>query len=148
MLPCRLLAKYSDPKEASGSIIVIDPKTGKSSKLPAPYTGFGDLSVVGEQLVTVGTSPQKPSEVAVLQLGKDPASGKAEDWTSLRRALDLEVRLCAQPHGRSPPEMTGPMSGLASTRLLSLKGYGMVTNCGLAAPSPVVAAPCAVAVRD
>lgn len=59
----------------------------------SPYSSFGSLSVAGGKLVTVGGSPTRPSEVAVLDFKSDIATAGSEQWTSLKRAIDVDVRL-------------------------------------------------------
>lgn len=86
---CRLIADFSDPQEAGSQLIIIDPQTGSSTPIPSQYSSFGSLSIASGKLVTVGGSATKPSEVAVLDL-QNPQAGK---WSSLKKAIDLDVRL-------------------------------------------------------
>ena len=83
---CRLLASYSDPEEAGGKLAIIDVASGKLTPVKTPYSLHGGISVHSGKLATVGGSPTKPSEVAVL----DVASGS---WESLKTSLNLEVCL-------------------------------------------------------
>ena len=85
------MAKYSDPQEAGGQLIILDVQSGASTPLAAPYSSFGSLSVNAGKLVTVAGSPTLPSEVALLELPEDPAAAKPGDWSAVQKSLKLEV---------------------------------------------------------
>lgn len=87
----RLVADYSDPSSAGSELIIIDPATGETVGVKSPYSSFGSLSVAGGKLVTVGGSPTRPSEVAVLDFKSDIATAGSEQWTSLKRAIDVDI---------------------------------------------------------
>jgi hypothetical protein len=93
----RLLVVYSDPRIAGSTLAVIDGK--ELLPLKVPYSSFGSLSVVqaGGKLAvaTVGGSPTKPSEVAVLLVdGVDSLlSADASQWQTLRKSTTVEVRI-------------------------------------------------------
>ena len=88
----RLLVSYSDPEEAGGKLAILEVASGKLQPVQTPYSMHGGISVHQGRLATVGGSPTKPSEVAVL----DIASGS---WETLKASLNLEVgHRWWQPH--------------------------------------------------
>lgn len=91
---------YSDPKEAGSTLAIIN--DGKLLPIKSPYSSFGSLSFakVGSKVAvaTVGGSPTRPSEAAVLMA--DSVDGlltaDASQWHTLRKSTSVEVHhLCA-----------------------------------------------------
>lgn len=93
---CRLLVSFSDAKVAGSTLAVLD--GGKLHPLSTPYSSFGSLSVYQTggklALATVGGSPTKASEAAVLVVDSVDAliSTDASQWQTLRKSSSVEVR--------------------------------------------------------
>ncbi|DBB15202.1 TPA: hypothetical protein ACH3X3_004206 [Trebouxia sp. C0006] len=93
----RLLVEYSDPARAGGSLAVVDPALGTLTDLHTPFTSFGSLSVaqVGGNLLvaTTGGSSQKPSAVALLEVGNvdELIKSEAHQWQSVRLSTKSEI---------------------------------------------------------
>ena len=100
VVPCRILAEYSDPTKAGSTVAVIDPSTGGSEQLKTPFSSLGNISVCEAggklRLATVGTSPKKPSAVAVLEVASPAAlaASTPADWTILQVSSKSEVCKC------------------------------------------------------
>ena len=96
-LLCRILAKYSDPKAAGTTVVLLDPKTGAHEELALPRPSLGSLSVVEAKgkllLATVGGSPKKPSAVIALQVGSpdELIKSKPSQWVVLKEASTSQV---------------------------------------------------------
>ena len=104
MLPfiCRILAKYSDPKAAGTTVILLDLETGKHEELALPRPSLGSLSVVEAKgkllLSTVGGSPKKPSAVIALEVAspEELIKSKPSQWVVLKEASTSQVyTLCS-----------------------------------------------------
>ena len=96
--PGRLLARWADPA-AAGVTAVLVSTDGARTPIPAPYTGFGRFGVLlqkqaagGLTLATVGSSLDRPAELATLSLDASwaPAS---PSWTVHARAAEVGLDL-------------------------------------------------------
>ncbi|CAK0782907.1 hypothetical protein CVIRNUC_006102 [Coccomyxa viridis] len=91
----RLLLVYSDPKKAGSTLAILD--GARLQELSTPYTSFGSLSLgtAGGKLIlaTVGDSPTKASEVAVLTVDgpEQLLSAQPAQWEVLRKASKEEI---------------------------------------------------------
>jgi dipeptidyl aminopeptidase/acylaminoacyl peptidase len=92
-----ILAVYSAPETAGSTLAVISPADGKVKELRTPYSSYGNVNVQqvnGRLLVgLLGTSPLKPSEVALLDVGSvdELIASTPEQWQALQQSSRAQV---------------------------------------------------------
>lgn len=110
-----ILAVYSAPETAGSTLAVINPADGSVKELKTPYTSYGNICVQqvnGRLLVgLLGTSPLKPSEVALLDVASvdELIASTPEQWQTLQRSSSAQVdeAYLSQPESIAFPTTDG-----------------------------------------